>query len=479
MSESTPLSPVPESPSVEQLLALLAERDAVIASLVARVEELEARVSKNSRNSSKPPSSDGYAKPRPQSLRGKSGKKPGKQPGAQGRYLRPRLDPDAMVVHVPDRCSGCGAGLDEAEVVSESARQVFDLPPVRVVVTEHRAQARRCGCGATTTAPFPAEATAPACYGPRVKALGAYWLGRQHLPVARTAEAMADCFGVPVSTGWLTGLLPAAAEELEDFLATIEDQLRSAGVAHFDETGGRVAGRLRWVHVACTEALTHYHLAFGRGKEAIDAGGILPGFAGTAVHDGHMSYRKYDIDHGLCAAHLLRELAGIGQQTGQDWPGKMAELLVEIYHKVEAAKADGQRRLSRQRLARYRRRYRKLITEGQDLNPPPPRTGKRGRPKLGPAAALLRRLEIYEADVLRFATDFHVDFDNNLAERDLRMVKLQQKISGCWRSQTGAEAFLDVRSYLATARKNGRDALDVLTGLFTGNIWIPATGPAP
>lgn len=358
---------------------------------------------------------------------------------------------------------------------------MFDLPPVTAVVTEHRVQTRQCGCGYTTTAEFPAEATAPACYGPRAKSVAAYWLARQHLPVERAAEAMADCFDLPVSTGWLTGLLPEAAGHLDEFLATARAGLQQADVAHFDETGGRVAGRLWWVHVACISALTCYHLATGRGKDSIDAGGILAYFAGTAVHDGHMSYRKYGaVTHALCAAHLLRELAGIGEQTGQDWPGTMAELLVEIHQRVETAKAEGHRGLSRQRLAHYRKRYRRLIAEGQRLNPPPPRTGKRGRPRLGPAAALLRRLNIYEKDVLRFATCFDVDFDSNQAERDVRMVKLQQKISGGWRSKPGAEAFLDVRSYLSTARKHGQDALDVLTAAFTGNTWTPTTsGPAP
>lgn len=178
--------------------------------------------------------------------------------------------------------------------------------------------------------------------------------------------------------------------------------------------------------------------------------------------------------HALCAAHHLRELAGIAEATGQDWPTRLGDLLVEIHRTVEAAKATGQTRLSPRRLAGYRRRYRALIAEGKRLNPPPPRTGKRGRPKLGPAGSLLRRLDDYQDDVLRFATDFRVSFDNNQAERDIRMVKLQQKISGGWRSETGADAFLTVRSYLSTARKQHHGALEVLRDLFTGNAWIPA-----
>jgi len=364
-------------------------------------------------------------------------------------------------------------------VVGEQSRQVFELPPIALMVTEHRAQQRVCGCGAVTTAVFPTEASAPTCYGPGVAALGTYLLGRQHLPVERAAEMMADCFGAPVSTGWLSSLLPTAAGRLTGFLAFARKQLQDAEVAHFDETGGRVAAKLRWIHVACTDRLTLYHLATGRGKDSMDAGGVLPGFTGVAVHDGLASYRRYDVTHALCAAHHLRELAGIAEATGQDWPTAMADLLVEIHLAVQAAKTDNKTKLPTRKLAAYRRRYDALVAEGQRLNPPPPRTGKRGRPKLGPPAALLRRLDIYSNDVLRFAIDFRVSFDNNQAERDVRMVKLQQKISGGWRSQTGATAFLDVRSYLSTARKNNQAALDVLRDLFTGNTWIPALGASP
>ena len=289
---------------------------------------------------------------------------------------------------------------------------------------------------------------------------------------------MADCFGAPVSTGWLASLLPAAAERLEDFLAATRSQLAGADVAHFDETGGRVGAKLWWIHVACTDSLTLYHLASGRGKDSIDAGGVLPTFTGVAVHDGLASYRRYDVSHGLCAAHHLRELAGIGEATGQDWPTALADLLVVMHVAVQDAKTDGKTALARRRLAAYRARYDALVTQGQQLNPPPPRTGKPGRPKLGPAGALLRRLDVYADDVLRFATDFQVPFDNNQAERDIRMVKLQQKISGGWRSQTGATSFLAVRSYLSTARKQNQDALQVLRVLFTGNAWVPA-GPSP
>jgi len=484
-------SSVPSVPgpalSVEQLLVSLAERDAALAQrdalievLVARVAELEARVGMNSRNSSKPPSSDGLGKPAPTSSRRSSGRRPGKQPGGRGFRLAPRAVPDEVRIHAPTGCQGCGSDLADAPVVGVEVRQVFDLPVIELVAVEHRAQRRACGCGVVTGAPFPPEATAPTCYGPGVAAVATYLLGRQHLPVERAAECLAEAFGAPVSTGWLSGLLPTAAAGLDGFLGAARAELAAAPVAHFDETGGRVAGRLHWIHVACTDSWTLFHLDTKRGRAAMDAAGVLPGFAGVAVHDGLAAYRRYEqATHGLCNAHHLRELAGIAQSTGQAWPTKLAELLVDLHVEVENAKAAGATHLPARRIASFTTRYDRLIAEGKALNPPPPRTGKRGRPALGPAGSLLARLDTHRADVLRFATDFAVPFDNNQAERDIRMVKLQQKISGSWRSEHGAHAFLDIRSYLSTARKHGHSTMAVLRDLFTGHTWIPATATSP
>jgi hypothetical protein len=307
--------------------------------------------------------------------------------------------------------------------------------------------------------------------------LGAYLLGRQHLPMARTAELMAECLAAPVSTGWLAGLVPAAAAALDDFTGQVRDQLRQAPVAHFDETGARVAGKLCWVHVACTDTLTLYHRAPSRGERSMNLGGVLPGFTGVAVHDGLTSYRHYQVPHGLCNAHHLRELTALAEtigKTGIGWPAQMAALLVEIHTAVKTAKAAGGTALPATQLSQYLARYRDLIDQGWAAHPPPPPTGKPGRPKLGVAGSLLRRLDLYQDDVLRFATDFTVPFDNNQAERDIRMIRLQQKISTSWRSEHGIDAFLTVRSYLSTARKRGHGALDVLRSLFTGTPWLPA-----
>ena len=252
----------------------------------------------------------------------------------------------------PGACRSCGGDLSSTPVVGEQVRQVFDLPPIELVVTEHRAQRHACSCGALTIAAFPPEATAPTRYGPGVAALGAYLLGRQHLPVERAAEAMADCFGAPVSTGWLASLLPAAADKLDGFLVATRAQLAATDVAHFDETGGRVAAKLWWIHVARTDSLTMYHLASGRGKDSMDAGGVLPTFTGFAVHDGLTSYRRYDVTHALCVAHHLRELAGIAEATGQGWPTELADLQGELgAEKPDRARTKNQDARTRPRTA--------------------------------------------------------------------------------------------------------------------------------
>ena len=241
-------------------------------------------------------------------------------PVSLGLCLEQRAEPDQVVVHVPEACRGCGSDLADAPVVGTERRQVFDLPPITLEVIEHRAQRRECGCGKVTTAAFPVEATAPTCYGPGVAALGSYLQGRQHMPVERAAECLADCFGAPVSTGWLASLLPTAAAKLEGFLALARKELAAAQVTHFDETGGRVKAKLWWIHVACTKNWTLYHLDERRGKTAMDAAGVLPGFTGIAVHDGLASYRRYDLVHALCGA-LITNVSCSGSPKRPDRTG--------------------------------------------------------------------------------------------------------------------------------------------------------------
>ncbi len=456
------------------LRAMVVQQAQLIERLTVEMAELRARLAMNSRNSSKPPSSDGYAKPAPKSRRVRSGKKPGKQPGDPGHHLAQRADPDATTIHTPATCQGCGGDLSDAPVTQVITRQVFDLPPMALFCAEHRAERKRCTCGAETTGSFPREATAPACYGPALRAYVCYLVTRQHIPIARVAELLADTYGAPVSTGVIVAMVKEGADMLEEFLAQVRGLLCSSPVVHADETGLRVEALLAWVHAASTTDLTLYHLDRRRGTNAMDAMGVLQHLSGVLVHDGWTPYRHYDnVAHSLCNAHHLRELDAAADGDGQQWASDMAALLADTWHRVLEARDTGATTLSNEELSGLHANYRSIIAAGHRANPPPIPTGKRGRPKRSKALNLLLRLDTQRDDVLRFATDFSVPFDNNLCERDVRMVKIAQKISGGFRSSEGAEHFLAFRSYLSTAAKQGVNRLDALQRLFNGDPWMP------
>lgn len=460
---------------------MIEELRAEVVELKAEVADLKRRLAQNSRNSSRPPSSDGLAKPAPKSLRRPSGRKPGGQQGHQGGHLAKVAVPDAIVDHVPSVCAGCRGDLRDGQSVGHLARQVFDLPEIRLRVCEHRAQRRRCACGHETTAAFPARVTAPAQYGPRVRALGLYLVAFQHLPYARAAQLLSDWIGAPISTGTLAAFMTQGAEDLQPFLDEVHAQITAAPVAHFDETGARAQGLLRWLFCASTDKATFYSLHDKRGFDGLDHAGVLSRFTGIAVHDGFKPYRRYtNAQHALCNVHHLRELLGVIEQHPDDpqqsWAVRMDRLLRDLHTAVQRARASGEDWLDPSELAGYRAAYEQTIALGNHHNPAPTiKTGKRGVIKQTPARNLLVRLDRDREQVLRFAHDFRVPFDNNQAERDIRMVKLQQKISGCWRTITGAERFLALRAYLSTARKNQHALTDALTALATRDPWLPAT----
>ena len=474
-------------PSYEQLAVLVVEQAGVIeelrvevAGLRAKVTDLERRLAQNSRNSSRPPSSDGLAKPpAPKSLRRSSGRKPGGQPGHEGRHLERVENPDEVVRHVPSRCESCGGDLSNGEPWDEETRQVFDLPPVRLAVCEHRAARRRCACGHVTTAGFPAGVSAPTQYGPRMRALGIYLIAAQHLPYKRAAGLLSDWLGAPLSPGTLMAFVKDGSDDLEEFLDRVHQQVTCSPVVHFDETGVRAGGRGRWLHSSSTKTLTFYALHDRRGTEGIDHAGVLPHFAGIAVHDGWPQYRTYtSATHALCNAHHLRELLAIieGDPEEQSWAAKIDMLLRALHATVQETKTAGEQALDPWTLAGYRAAYEQIIVLGHQQSPPGTiPTGKRGVIKQTPARNLLVRLDRDREQVLRFAHDFRVPFDNNLAERDLRMIKIQQKISGCWRTTTGADRFLALRAYISTTRKQGHDMIDALARLAKHQPWLPAT----
>jgi transposase len=474
-------------PSYEQLAGLVVEQaetirrlETGVSELRVEVAELRRRLAQNSRNSSRPPSSDGLAKPpAPKSLRRPSGRKPGGQPGHDGGHLACVADPDETVTHAPGRCDGCGLDLAGAAIESSERRQVFDLPEIRLRVVEHLVQRCRCECGELTSGVFPRGVLAPAQYGTRVRALGLYLIAGQHLPYQRTARLLSDWLGAPLSTGTLAAFVRDGAESLDEFLDLVHNQLVESPLVHFDETGARAGGRTRWLHCASTETLTFYAIHDRRGTQGIDHCGVMPNYKGIAVHDGWPQYRKYtQVTHALCNAHHLRELLAVIEQNdqSQSWAVQADRLLRRVNDRVRDAKAAGLQALPERTLAGYRSAWTKIITLGHQQNPPPTdRRHERGPIGRTPAANLLHRLDQYRDDVLRFAHDFTVPFDNNLVERDIRMIKIQQKISGSWRTTTGADRFLAIRAYISTTRKQGHSLLDALTRLADHQPWLPAT----
>lgn len=436
-----------------QIDALRAE----VAALKAEVAQLRRQLGSNSRNSSKPPSSDSpFVKPQSRSLRGTSGRKQGGQDGHPGATLSQVQVPDEVVTHEPVTCAGCGSGLEDADPAGVEARQVFDLPPVQAVVTEHRLASRTCACGITTTALAPAGVTAPVQYGPGVQAAVVYLYAGQFLSKHRTARALSDLLGIPLSSGTVAAMTARAAGGLDEFLGTVTEKIAAAQVAHFDETGLRVEGKLRWVHSASTPAFSLITVHDKRGRAGIDAAGVLPGFTGIAVHDAWAPYDTYDTvaGHQLCGAHLLRELQAITDTVAEGqwyWAGQAADALRDLNRVVSAARAaDGTHdSLDPVAVRDARRRYWHAVQIGITD------TAGRENKLIAKHNALARRMRDRQTDYLRFVTDPRVPFDNNAAEREIRMIKLRQKISGTLRTMTGAEHFTRIRSYLATATKHG------------------------
>lgn len=441
-----------------------------------RVDELEQQLAKNSRNSGKPPSTDGFKKPAPKSLRKKGERKSGGQPGHPGHTLKMADKPDHTEDHRVEHCACCGRSLANQPLAGIEKRQVHDLPPVRLVVTEHRAESKRCSCGHLNKADFPEGINAPVQYGSGVKAAAVYLKHYQFIPYERTCELLADLFGCPMSEGTLATILSKSHELAAAPAEEIKKNVDQSPVVHFDETGSRVEGKLWWMHSASTTGATHYGIHRNRGCEAMDEIGILPDFKGRAVHDFWKPYLAYTCPHALCNAHHLRELTFVYEQLKQDWAKRMIDCLVDMKEAADQA-ARSLCPLSSTRIQAFEARYQEILDEGYAANPlpvPPPKAKKkRGRQKKTKPRNLLERLDDHRREALAFLHDFDVPFDNNLAERDIRMMKVQQKISGTFRSEEGAKAFCRIRSYLSTARKNAVGAMDALTRLFEGKPFVP------
>jgi transposase len=445
----------------------------------ARIQELEDQLAKNSRNSSKPPSTDPtYEPPAPKSRRRRTGKKRGGQKGHEGHTLKISDSPDEIIRHKVLNCEHCGSDLSTVPIDKQNRRQVYDIPPLKLMITEHQTEVKTCSCGCQTSSSFPVPVTRYVQYGARIKGLSLYLQNYQLLPYERSAELIADLFGHKMSIGTLYNVQKQAYEQLEAFEIDLKTLLTAAAIAGFDETGFRVLTKCWWLHSCSTNHHAYYEVHPKRGREAMNALGILPNFEGIAIHDFWKSYLTYSCTHGLCNAHLLRELTFIHERYEQKWAKDLSELLLNMKDEKEKAISQQQNSLAETMLKCFEQKYDDLVKQGLQLNPfvpPKPIKGqkkKRGKPAKTKARNLLERLRDFKDDIIRFAKSFEVPFDNNFSERDIRMMKLKQKISGCFRSKKGAQFFARIRSFIMSARKQKVNAFKAVIDIFEQNrIW--------
>ena len=449
-----------------------------IEGLQKQVKELQDRLVKDSHNSSLPPSSDRFVRQRKtKSLRKKSGKKVGGQPGHPGQALELSATPDQVIVLAPvTHCQHCQADLSSTEVQTVERRQVIDVPQPRAETIEYQAEWKWCPhCQGYTSAAFPAAVKAPVQYGPRIAAIAVYLLVQQLLPQARAAAVCADVLGLPLSQATLATMQARAARSLEPVEAQMKEALTQAPVIHQDESGLYVMGKRWWVHVTSTNTLTHYAAHRSRGAAALEAIAIAPVFEGTSMHDAWSTYFQYEYGHALCGVHLLRELTFLAEEHHCAWATELIDLLLRMKNTAESSRANSLWLVPSTELAALVQAYDDLLHAADPLHPhalSPP--GKRGRPKQSAARNLLDRLLTRKSQVLAFLLDLQVPFDNNLAERDVRMVKVQQKVSGTFRSEQGAVTFCRIRGYLSSLRKQGFHLLDALEATFRGQPTLPS-----
>ena len=518
-----------ENALLKDELALLKEENEIlkktVAALTAKVDELEAKLKKNSKNSSKPPSSDGIGKAKvTQSLRERTGRAPGGQNGHRGSGLELKNQPDKVVVlHVKNNCE-CGGNITVNSGAGEK-RQETDIEPSKVITIEYRAEEGKCkNCGKIHKASFPEGVDATAVYGPGLQAVLTYMTNYQHLPLERATEFVKEIYGIEISQGTIISANKEVYKKLEEVYPLIKDELINSDVVGFDESGMRVAGELNWLHCAATKDAVYYTIHKKRGKEGMDDAGILPNFKGTAIHDHWKAYYKYvDCAHGECNAHHLRQLVFICEVLGQDWAKEMLCLLMRIKRHVDYSRLFDTNELPKEDIKEYEGMYRAIvIAAAEAIGMPNPyddgdtgnnnavaeskaddvelelasagcidgitgssyQTGdcvttaannsaaspvKKKRQKKTESERMLTRLAHYELETLMFMYDFDVPFDNNLVESAIRMPKLHQKISGCFRTKEGADVFARIRSFIGTTKKKGKNIMDGIRAALEGH----------
>ena len=445
---------------------IIQELKITIEKLTIRIEELEKRLGLNSKNSSKPPSSDGFKKLPPSSLRQKGKNSSGGQKGHEGHTLNQVGNPDKIIRHELTNCPHCKNQLSK-EVIGLTKRQVFDIPPVKMEVTEHQAEIKICSCcKKEVCAEFPIGVNVPAQYGPRIKAQAVY-LGVQHfIPEDRLQIIFQDLYGAKIATATLVKFSNDLAGNLDGFYQKVLEKIKFAALKHMDETGFRISGKTAWLHVASDEKLTYYHSSPKRKS-------LLEGVIGTVVHDHWKPYYQMNVAHALCNAHHLRELQALIEDK-EAWAKKMKKLLL-FMHKYRQLFVD---EIPKEKTNRLDKIYNKIIEEGLGYHLKRRKNliyGGMFTRKRYPGHNLLLRLKNYRSDVLRFLYDPTIPFTNNQAEQDLRMMKLKQKISGGFRTTNGAEVFIRIRTFLSTARKQGWDIFNTLANSINGEIPLPVS----
>jgi len=459
---------------VEALQDRIEQLETQAERLERRVAQLEARLAQNSSNSHRPPSTDGLSKPAPKSLRGNTGRKPGGQPGHVGRTLQPVAKPNHIIPHRLERCpcGRCGGrSLRDRPVLDYEKRQVFELPQVSLVVTEHRAEVKTCPIsGQVVRAAFPPEVNAPVQYGPRFVGLMVYLNQQQLIPSERLTQLCEDLFGQPLSEATLQAANERVASQLSDYQRAVAEQLVRAALLHLDESGVRVEGKLHWLHVASTERLTFYGIHSKRGTEALEAFGIVPRCRGILMHDHWAAYFTYqDCLHALCNQHLLRELKFLAEELHEAWAGELGGYLAYLNLRRQE-----QGLLNQSQFKSVLARFRALVRRGRAVHP-----AQSGRNRQSKAANLLDRLEAFEDCFLAFLWEPTVPFTNNQAEQDIRMIKVRQKISGGFRTLKGARLFARIRGYLSTCRKHGLNLWWAIHQAVAGEPFIPTPSSAP
>ena len=455
---------------IEQLIESNQNLAQQVQSLQRRVSTLEEQLAQNSRNSNKPPSSDGLKRPT-RTLRKASQRRVGGQKGHEGHTLKRVAHPNKTIRCTVEICHHCGKSLKSAPVQKYESRQVFDIRPVKLEVTEYQAEVKQCThCNCLNQAAFPERVSQPVQYGSGLKAQLVYLMNQHLLPYERTAEIIYDIYGHRLSTGSLVNLNQTCYQALEVPEAVIKNQITNSKVVHFDETGGRVEVQTKWLHTASTRNFTWYGFHRRRGTGAMNDANIWPLFKGIAVHDHWKSYFNYDCQHALCNAHHLRELIFISEQKHQSWAQEMMVLLLEIKASVEKAREDGFDTLDKKLLTAFENKYSQILERGFEVNPEI--DSRRKRKKRTKAQNLLHRLKNYPRETLAFMYDFDIPFDNNLAERDIRMVKVQQKISGCFRTSAGANIFCRIRGFISTAKKQNCNILQAIQSAMDGKPML-------